>query len=137
MNPPCVVEGCSNPRRSAKPRGDGGFYCPPCRTRKWQQDNPEKFKAKVRARKQRLRVEIRAYLQNYKMQRGCTDCGYRKHSDALQFDHLSGKKFNLSSAGWAPYTMERIKEEISKCEVVCANCHAIRTANRREAAKVA
>lgn len=29
------------------------------------------------------------------------------------------------------YSIKRISEEIKKCEIVCANCHAIRTHERR------
>jgi hypothetical protein len=34
--------------------------------------------------------EFRAYIQSIKMERGCTDCGYREHPAALDFDHLPG-----------------------------------------------
>ena len=58
----------------------------------------------------------------------CVDCG---ESDivVLEFDHLRDKTANVSyliSTGEIP----RIKEEIAKCEVVCANCHRRRTSER-------
>lgn len=65
------------------------------------------------------------------MTSGCVDCGYREHVAALDFDHLPGteKKFGIAKGvydfGWAT-----IAAEIAKCEVVCANCHRIRTASR-------
>lgn len=55
----------------------------------------------------------------------CTDCGGVFPLPAMQHDHLSDKWKNVSalpSASW-----RQIREEIAKCEVVCANCHAIRT----------
>ena len=58
----------------------------------------------------------------------CVDCG---ESDivVLEFDHLRDKTRNVSyliGTGEIP----RIKEEIAKCDVVCANCHRRRTSER-------
>lgn len=47
----------------------------------------------------------------------------------LQFHHLNGKEFNVSSELWNAST-ERIKREIAKCDVVCANCHRKEHSNR-------
>lgn len=76
----------------------------------------------------------RAYIDSVKLAAGCADCGYRAAAVALEFDHLPGttkvgKVSNLASSR----TLARVKEEIAKCEVVCANCHAIRTAQRGQA----
>lgn len=54
-------------------------------------------------------------------------CGYQVHSAALDFDHLPGtiKVRDIkhgNTLGW-----EALQVEIAKCEVVCANCHRIRT----------
>ena len=63
--------------------------------------------------------------------RPCADCGHSFHSSAMEFDHLPGfvKIFEISR--WKQYSAEAIKLEIVKCDVVCANCHRIRTAERR------
>lgn len=71
-----------------------------------------------------------------KLERGCMDCGYDKHPAALQFDHRPGeiKLGNVSqmfSKAW-----DVIEAEIAKCDVVCANCHAVRTAERRRATQL-
>ena len=68
---------------------------------------------------------------------GCTDCGYNSHPDALQFDHLPkyDKTFNVSRMISWDLDIGLIIEEIAKTEVVCANCHAVRTATRREDAR--
>jgi hypothetical protein len=50
----------------------------------------------------------------------------------MDFDHLDSKtkKWNLSQ--WTRFAnKELLLEEISKCEVVCSNCHRIRTYNRK------
>ena len=48
----------------------------------------------------------------------------------LEFDHVTGEKsYNISNKiGQVP--LESMMEEIGKCEIVCANCHRIRTAGR-------
>lgn len=61
---------------------------------------------------------------------GCADCGYAENNEALQFDHLKDKSFNISNSYLL--SVAKILEEIEKCEVVCTNCHAIRTDNRRK-----
>lgn len=61
--------------------------------------------------------------------RPCTDCKHQYHFTAMQFDHVRGeKKFNMSNP--VGVSFEELIEEIDKCEVVCANCHHIRTYNR-------
>lgn len=76
--------------------------------------------------------QCRKALQDIKMARGCADCGYNKHPAALQFDHLPEhvKLMQVSMMGTG-VRKERLEAEIAKCEVVCANCHAVRTAERR------
>ncbi len=71
--------------------------------------------------------EIKTFLANYKISIGCKDCGYNKHHSALDFDHIKGKK-NLNVCFAKSIT--QAKQEIKKCEVVCSNCHRIRTYNR-------
>lgn len=67
---------------------------------------------------------IRKFMRRYKLFVGCVDCGYKKHHAALDFDHVRGvKKFNVCNAK----SIKSAKEEIRKCEVVCANCHRKRT----------
>jgi len=62
----------------------------------------------------------------------CIDCHTNYPYYVMQFDHLSGldKEFNVSQAVYSKKSLDQIKEEIAKCELVCANCHAIRTYNR-------
>jgi hypothetical protein len=52
----------------------------------------------------------------------------------LQFHHLNSedKAFNISDAVRNAVSLDRIKEEIEKCIVLCANCHAIRHYNMRQ-----
>jgi hypothetical protein len=62
----------------------------------------------------------------------CLDCKKSYPSYVMEFDHFEGNKVKDVSTmvsqglGWST-----IKSEIEKCEIVCANCHRIRTFNRR------
>lgn len=81
-------------------------------------------RARKRAAKWRL-------AQIHKLAQGCADCGYNESAYALQFDHVEGdKKDSVSNLIRSDYAWNTIKEEILKCEVVCANCHAVRTKAR-------
>jgi hypothetical protein len=100
----------------------------------WRKSNPDKIK-RVYSSKDNEYVK-KAYRKKYKYIReikqalGCVDCGNNDFR-VLDFDHvISGKLYNISEMPQR-YGIDKIKEEIKKCEVVCANCHRIRTHNRR------
>lgn len=60
----------------------------------------------------------------------CMDCGGRFHFCAMDFDHIGEKSFGITQRyRWR--TMEEIEAEVAKCEVVCSNCHRVRTYMRR------
>ena len=66
---------------------------------------------------------------------GCADCGYNAHPAALDFDHLPGTVKRFSIGQQKHRCKEELEAEIAKCELVCANCHRIRTYERgRQAA---
>lgn len=83
---------------------------------------------------QRIRREAsQEALIQYKLARGCSDCGYRKDHRALQFDHLPGTIKLATVPRLAGSNEKAMWKELLKCDVVCANCHCIRTANRKRA----
>lgn len=57
---------------------------------------------------------------------GCSECGYANHPSALQFHHVdpSTKRYTIGFLTYKPASLERLKEEIEKCILLCANCHA-------------
>ncbi|MGA8330445.1 MAG: hypothetical protein WB777_14250 [Mycobacterium sp.] len=73
-------------------------------------------------------------MNELKLATGCADCGYRAHAEALEYDHLPGceKVANISKLVTACATWEAIEAEIAKCELVCANCHRVRTTTRQD-----
>ena len=59
----------------------------------------------------------------------CMDCGKRYDFWIMQFDHVRGEKlFDLSQASGR--AIQKVKDEIAKCDIVCSNCHDDRTYKR-------
>lgn len=56
----------------------------------------------------------------------CTDCGQQYAYYVMDFDHLDDKTDNINTL-IRNYGRARVLAEIAKCEVVCSNCHRIRT----------
>lgn len=56
----------------------------------------------------------------------CSVCGYDKNLSALTFHHLdpSTKKFQIDLRRLANCKNGTLLEEVSKCVLVCRNCHA-------------
>jgi len=87
----------------------------------------EGYRDKLRAQGKKQYSIVQKYLRDYKLSKSCTDCGYKNHHAALEFDHVMGdKKLNICLA----QSINQANKEIAKCEVVCANCHKIRTFER-------
>jgi hypothetical protein len=78
----------------------------------------------------RQKKEFRDKLAQIKESTGCIDCGINNHI-ILDFDHIKDKKYNISQMIRDGFSWKAIIKEIEKCEVVCANCHRIRTHKRR------
>lgn len=76
---------------------------------------------------QRL-IAFRAWIDGLKA-RPCTDCGRRFHPVAMDFDHVRGKKLKHISGMWS-WERSKVLVELAKCELVCSNCHRVRTFER-------
>jgi hypothetical protein len=72
---------------------------------------------------QRRRRKIKQMAVNY-LGGKCRNCGYSKCVDALEFHHRdpTQKDFNVSDSGHCR-SWEKVKIELNKCDLLCANCH--------------
>jgi len=102
-------------------------------SKRWRDNTPEKqkeYSIKYRERKAKTdkqrRERVKKYVNYYKLSKGCAICGYRKCVEALVFHHIDNgnKKFDVASVAKNGANIERIKNEIDKCMVLCSNCHA-------------
>ncbi len=72
----------------------------------------------------------RLYVRELKEKTPCKDCGKNYPFYVMHFDHLRDKKFNIGSKN--SISFNKLLNEINKCEIVCANCHAERTYKRKK-----
>jgi superfamily II helicase len=76
-----------------------------------------------RAWKTKENLLVRAHLYQHVLNNPCVDCG-ETDPIVLEFDHVRGQKeFNIGSAVRNGKTLAQVIDEISKCDVRCANCH--------------
>lgn len=82
--------------------------------------NKEPYKARYRNRW----TEIRIWITKLKSNLCCSQCG-ENHTAVLDFHHKdeNEKEYNISSMIHRHCSIELIKKEISKCIVLCSNCH--------------
>lgn len=83
----------------------------------------EKANRRMRAFRDRRRTILREAKA-----RPCADCGRSYPHYVMDFDHVRGdKSINVADVIYKNWSEKRLTEEIAKCDVVCANCHRIRT----------
>lgn len=72
--------------------------------------------------------EFYEWGRSLKAGKPCADCGGTFDPVAMQWDHLPGfsKEGNVGDLV-RRHNRRKVLEEIEKCELVCANCHAVRT----------
>lgn len=71
------------------------------------------------------RTDQKRKIAQDKLDNGCLICGYNKCGKSLHYHHLdrSTKEFCISRASGRMISKDRLEEELSKCVVLCANCH--------------
>lgn len=105
---------------------------------RWDAKNMDKVRAGD-ARRARRRWQRRREIIDAIKSRPCVDCGGAFPPCCMDFDHrdASSKVDIIAKLGSFPGGFEALKDEIAKCDVVCANCHRIRTFNRRREMRAA
>ena len=131
--------------------GDKMKICTKCKLEKELKDFPFLYREKdgnYQLRKPECKKCVNEYMRNYlkgnkkhillvnkhqqskfdfitklKLETGCQICGYKKSSYSLHYHHVdpSTKLFSVSES--INFSKEKILAEISKCQLLCANCH--------------
>jgi len=74
----------------------------------------------------------KAFILEYLKVTPCNHCG-ESNLMVLEFDHCSGRKdFNISTGLQLGFSIAVLKKEIEKCQVLCGNCHSIKTQIERK-----
>lgn len=76
-------------------------------------------------------IEAKAFIDQAKEGAPCMDCGRHFKACQMDFDHTGEKKGGVAWLLSKGATLAAIKSEIAKCDLVCANCHRVRTQGRR------
>ena len=80
----------------------------------------------------RLRIELQDKNDALKLAHGCAVCGWVGWAGGLDWDHVRGPKVaTIAIMIGRRDPWDAVLAEMAKCEVVCANCHRIRTHDRR------
>ena len=82
-------------------------------------DRREELIRAVAKRRRRLKTLAIAYKGGR-----CQVCGYNKYQGALDLHHLNHaeKGFGIADKGYTR-SWGKVKAELDKCVLVCANCH--------------
>lgn len=94
--------------------------------KKHYENNKDKIKNRTKVRKERIRPLAKQLVLSY-LEKGCIDCG-EKDIVVLDFDHQSNKEDSICRMVHDAISLDKLENEISKCEIRCANCHRRKTA---------
>ncbi len=115
-------------------RGKPQPYCRPCKnefSRAYYAANREVHKAAVARRTTRYRQELKTLIRTIKEATPCLDCGVSYPWYVMDFDHVTGEKYKDVSAMVSNLnSKQKVLDEIAKCELICSNCHRVRTFTR-------
>ena len=108
-------------------------YCRDCQSdfhRAYYEANKTNRREQIRAR-QKVQIALnREYILSYLRSNPCIDCGDARIV-VLEFDHVRGTKhLEVGTLAYQGVSIKKLQEEIDKCDVRCANCHTIVTAQR-------
>jgi hypothetical protein len=111
-------------RGPGRPRKDGG-------TKKQTPADKRQYRRRL---KRKIRSRARVAALRYLAKKGCESCGCHDPR-VLEFDHLDPKKKHktislLISQGYS-WSSDRIRKEVRKCRVLCANCHRLHTVEQQ------
>ncbi len=94
-------------------------WCKACRAEYYQQE-----KQRALERNRINKEKLRQWIRTQKLSVGCSFCGYNKCAAALDYHHPNpDKEGGVGNAVRNGWSRSRIENEISKCMVLCANCH--------------
>lgn len=114
-----------------RPKSKSHVYCIACKKEynaKHYSKNKIRYKLLINRRKREKREQASVFVEWLK-ELPCQDCKRVYPPVCMDFDHVRGiKRFNISQG--VLRILDNLLDEIQKCEIVCANCHRLRTKQR-------
>ncbi len=91
----------------------------------WYPKNKLQHLENLKIREQKLHT----YILELKKESVCLKCGFpgKKYPFVLDFHHIGNKNFNIGAFDRHVTSLKTLQKEIDKCEILCANCHRIKT----------
>lgn len=126
---------CKSEKEISEFNRKGDKLQPQCRlcdnasSREYYALNREKHKKIILERKKKLRGAVQILYCKWLLEHPCVDC-YETNILLLEPDHLRDKSYNISNMINLCHSWESVLKELDKCEIVCKNCHALRTIDR-------
>lgn len=93
--------------------------------RRYYEQNKDKYRESSKKARRTLREKVAELKKS-----PCVDCGGTFHPCAMQFDHIGTDKVANVGRMKCSNGIRTVLEEIAKCELVCANCHSVRSLKR-------
>jgi molybdenum cofactor biosynthesis enzyme MoaA len=97
------------------------------RQKEWREKYPEKHKEQYYEATRKTARWKQKFIWSVKSQ-FCADCKNIFPPWVMTFDHCLGKNFSLTNYS---RSLDTLIHEMSLCEIVCCNCHANRTYQRK------
>ncbi len=99
--------------------------------------NQKYYSNKARKRDLVIRHEYQEYVANYLFSHPCVNCG-ESNILVLEFDHIDhdNKISDIGTMSRNGMSLHKIVDEIDKCQILCANCHRIKTAHENNSWKL-
>lgn len=114
---------------------NGASYCKPCQheyLREYYRRTVETQRVRRYALADKYTARNRQLILDYLANHPCVDCG-EADVMVLEFDHVRGtKEHDVTTMVGDCFSIDRIKAEIAKCVVRCANCHRRKTMFERK-----
>lgn len=112
-----------------KDRGGALYRDPRCR-----ECNTARLREYAKTNRPRYRAALKAMVLDAKRDKPCLDCGVSYPPAVMEFDHRPDtvKRFGIGTVR-GQTSFSTVRAEMAKCDLVCANCHRMRTEVRRAA----
>ena len=90
------------------------------------------YRARAVERSRKIKDKLRQHMKLYLADKACVRCGIADIR-LLEFDHIdpSTKSFSIARGLTSTLSWDKILAEISKCQILCANCHKLKTAEEQ------
>ena len=115
-----------------KSKGTHQSHCRKCSKaylKKHYHSNTQYYRDKAKYHTRRYEKIAKTTIYEIKLGNPCVTCG-ESDPRVLDFDHIdpSQKSHNVANMVKSGHSVKSILDEVSKCQILCANCHRRKTA---------